>query len=64
MGYFEFFVHFYLKNHPRLVKFSYLNFAPLNLYPTTETADYKLQTSDTTYGDYIHRIHTETIETT
>ena len=27
MSYFVFFVHFYLKNHTRVVKFSYLNFA-------------------------------------
>ena len=33
MGYLEFLVHFYLKNHARVVKFSYLNFTPLNLYP-------------------------------
>ena len=35
MGYLHFFVNFYLKNHARVVKFSYLNFAPLNLYPNT-----------------------------
>ena len=35
MGYVELLVHFYLKNHTRVVKFSYLNFTPLNLYPTT-----------------------------
>ena len=34
MGYLEFLVHFYLKNHTGLVRFSYLNFAPINLYPT------------------------------
>ena len=34
MGYLEFLLQFYLKNHVRLVKFSYLNFTPLNLYPT------------------------------
>ena len=33
MGYLEFLVHFYLRNHARLVKFSYLNLATLNLYP-------------------------------
>ena len=33
MGYLEFLVYFYLKNHARVVKFSYLNFTPLNLYP-------------------------------
>ena len=36
MGYLEFLVHFYLQNHTGLVKFSYLNFAPLNLYPKSE----------------------------
>ena len=34
MGYLELLVHFYLKNHARVVKLSHLNFAPLNLYPT------------------------------
>ena len=34
MGYLEFLVHFYLKSHARVVKFSYLNFASLNLYST------------------------------
>ena len=33
-GYLEFLVDFYLKNHARMVKFSYLNFTPLNLYPS------------------------------
>ena len=28
MSYSEFLVYFYLKNHARVVKFSYLNFAP------------------------------------
>ena len=33
MGYLEFVVNFYLKNQARLIKFSYLNYASLNLYP-------------------------------
>ena len=28
------FSKFFLKNHARVVEFSYVNFAPLNLYPT------------------------------
>ena len=36
MGYLEFLVHFYLTNHARVVKFPYLNFTPLNLYPTSK----------------------------
>ena len=40
MSYLEFLVYFYLKNHARVVKFSYLNFAPLNLYPTAGATVY------------------------
>ena len=35
-GLFKVFSPFLPKNHARVVKFSYLNFAPLNLYPTCD----------------------------
>ena len=34
MGFREFLVHLYLKNHAKVVSFLYLNFAPPNLYPS------------------------------
>ena len=42
-------VHFYLKNHARVVKFSYLDFAPLNLFPTNAAKPHSFGDKDLNY---------------